>query len=358
MKKTILLCSMFLAFLVVNSSGAAILEVGGSYMTIAMTKYNDSMEKVMKDFEALGGKTDYSLLNSAGAAHVCWVSPFSTDMGLYGITLVTDYIVINTKNKELWPDGKDLMVTEEDWSADYIGLGLRRYFVDKIEGGKWSPFVGVDLGVGYTIGNFQDVKVYYSSGSQWDTGYADMSGVFFGCRAEVGFDYWFNDFIGLYLKTGGRYMKGELKGTFKSAGIVLPKEDNVKQEVDYSGFVISTGLSFQFDWGNENKKIVENSREMSSVVSSDSMPELPQENNEYQEYTKKGNIEFERKRYKIALTYYEQAAAIAETAEVYKKIGNSNYYLGNKKEAKKAFEKSLELNPEDVKLKEWLKSYK
>ena len=180
----------------------------------------------------------------------------------------------------------------------------------------------------------------------------------FGMNAELGCEWIFTEWFGINLKGGYKYAKGtgEFKYTVHSDPSKVGQSDEA--DLDYSGGYFMLGVVFPFGTNSADNVKNEPAKTETDIEPSDDLPPMAQDNPEYQEYIKKGNIEFERKRYKIALTYYEQASEIAQTAEVYKKIGNSNYYLGNKKEAKTAFEKSLKLNPDDTKLKDWLKNYK
>lgn len=348
----LILCLLFF----ISSYGAQIFEIGGSIMTIAMTDYNNELEETMKKMEAIGAKIDYNLLNFAGAFNLCGIFPLSKEKGATAITMIIDYIIVENKNKVYWPNGQTYFITNENWSVNYTGMGVRKYFDDKITDEKVKPFIGCDLGAGIGFNNFLDFKAYYPSGALWDTGYAYMSGIFFGTRLETGINYFFADNFGIYFKIGGRYMKGQLTGIMKSTGVIFPKEEETKQNLDYSGFNISMGITFQI---GSDKKEGDIKKQIDYVRNEpDLLPVLPEENPEYIEFVKKGDIEFGRNRYKIALTYYEEAIKIAESAELYKKIGNCNYYIGNKEAAKKAYKKSLELDPMDINLIEFLEKLK
>ncbi len=292
------------------------------------------------------------------------VTPFQTDAGLLALTFCSEYIFVNNKNSAYFPNYSKCLESEENYSITYLGLGGRKYFSNEILIGKILPYIGIDFGIGYTFGDFLKFNAYYPDGSILDSLYADMSGLMFGFRGEMGMEVWFSNGFGMFLQCGGRFMKGELSGAAKSLGTLYPATDNVKQAVNYSGIFLKAGMIFGFDMKiganadmttfNDEKtnKITENAIEENA-----DLPVLPKDSN-YEELIYKGEKEYEVKRYKIAVTYFEEAVMIYETAEMYKKIGNCYYYLGDRTKATKAYEKSLELNPNDKKLIEWLKNYR
>lgn len=90
---------------------------------------------------------------------------------------------------------------------------------------------------------------------------------------------------------------------------------------------------------------------------SEQLPQLSNDDISSNKLISNGINEFNNKHYEIALAYFKEALKTSNTASLYKKIGNCNYYLGNKKEAINAYQKSLSLNPSDTTLKQWLDSY-
>lgn len=84
-------------------------------------------------------------------------------------------------------------------------------------------------------------------------------------------------------------------------------------------------------------------------------PQMPQKGNDLIAF---GDESYKSKNYKEALEAFNKALLEGDDYKTYNKIGNCYYYLGEKENAIKAYEKSLKLNPENKKLKEWLNNYK
>lgn len=73
-----------------------------------------------------------------------------------------------------------------------------------------------------------------------------------------------------------------------------------------------------------------------------------------EDFAAEGDAKFLNSDYSGAAQLYKKAAAVNADALTYKKLGNSYYYVNNISEAVLYYAKSLELNPDDTKLKEFL----
>jgi len=68
----------------------------------------------------------------------------------------------------------------------------------------------------------------------------------------------------------------------------------------------------------------------------------------------KGDQEYKKGVYLAAAGYYEEAVTGGASAKLYKKLGNCYYYLRDNAKALDAYEKAYELDPNDVKLKNFI----
>ena len=344
-------------------------EINGGINLLAMTEYNKDAQEQNESFESLNASSDFRLITSGGLVSIAGAYIFDSPSGLWAFYVKNDYIIVlDNDSKVFWPNStNELLTMKSNLSADYFGLGFRKYFQDEWKNEQVNLFVGFDVGIMYSIANQVEGNAYTVTGDEMGTLSVTPFGLFFGTCFEAGTDYWFNDNFGLNLKAGYRYSKGDLEGIFRGTGYYYPQDGSLMvQPVDYSGLYINGGISFSFG-GTKIKEVDEAVDNLTvddtasigteNIYESQKLPELPSDNSEYTEFMKKGDIEFERKRYKIALAYFEQAALIQETADVYKRIGNCNFYLENKAEAKKAYTKSIELNPDDTQLINWLEKY-
>jgi hypothetical protein len=186
---------------------------------------------------------------SGGLITVSWVYIFGTDNGLWGFYGKNDFLMVkDSDSKVFWPDGTtNFLTTNVDFSIDYLGLGMRRYFMDTWEVKKFNPFIGLDMGLMYSIGNKIDGTSYNASGVETGTLSVVPSAFLFGANAEIGTDFWFTGSFGLNLKAGYRYVKGDLKGDYVGTGIYTGQSgQTMKQPVDYSGFYVNGGISISF----------------------------------------------------------------------------------------------------------------
>lgn len=109
------------------------------------------------------------------------------------------------------------------------------------------------MGIKKHLFNYQNVNLYNltaynASGVETGTLSVIPSTFLFGANAEIGADFWFTEGVGLNIKAGYRYSKGDLTGKYVGTGVYLSSNGNdMKQPVDYSGFYINAGLSLSFD---------------------------------------------------------------------------------------------------------------
>lgn len=346
MKRTILVIGLLFCT-VVTLSAKSFSELYGGYNLLSMKEYNDSADKANSDLKAAGAVPKINNIESAGFAGFCAGGTFSNDYGVWAIYLKTDYLFVSDKDSVVYySDGKTKLTDMEiDLDINYIGIGARKYFLSEIKPQTLNPYIGLDGGLAYSVGSLTKATFYYPSGATMDSGLANLSGGFFGGNIELGCEYWFVDQFGVFLKGGYRYAKGELTGKMKSANIAIKNDEPINQGVDYSGGYFQAGITLDLFGNKELEKTKTQANKADDV-------DLPV--GDQQELLRRGDVEYNNKRYKIALSYYEDALKMNETALLYKKIGNCKYYLGNKAEAIQSYEKSLELNSGDSQLQKWV----
>lgn len=344
-------------------------EVTGCMNWVAMTEYNQNVENAGSQLNALGYNTQF--YKFLGAFFVNSVIGGTIDLpaGKLGIYYKNDTISLkDNKSKATYPGGQNAYVLDIDLSTNYMGLGLRYYL--PIQYPQLQVFVGGDAGLlGLIISNYNSFKNYDISGNLIGYYTTELAGLNMGGNVEAGLVYWFSekndtDFfvknIGLVFKPGYRFGSGTLTGTKKAAGTYVAQNGQaVSQPVDYSGFYISGGIVLSFIDERVNKDSKKTESGNPNLVN-DISP-LPMELNtgsDYKDLIAQGNDMYDIKDYKAALDFYNKALLQKETYEVYKKIGTCYFYLNEKSSTKGAYEKALKLNPNDAKLKEWLKNYK
>jgi tetratricopeptide (TPR) repeat protein len=117
----------------------------------------------------------------------------------------------------------------------------------------------------------------------------------------------------------------------------------VVQQVNLSGIYFSTGIILSF--GRKN------SGNTPALAEKETPPEtLPEVNS----FLEKGDAEYSKKNYTAALKAYDKVLFYAQNPVIYKKVANCLFNLGQIKEAKRLYELSLKMNPDDGILRSWL----
>jgi tetratricopeptide (TPR) repeat protein len=79
----------------------------------------------------------------------------------------------------------------------------------------------------------------------------------------------------------------------------------------------------------------------------------------FEEYYNAGAQSYEAAQYEDALSYFEYCSQLdSNQPSIFQYLGNTYYALGRTAEAIAAFERALELNPEDQELRSWLTEQK
>lgn len=243
-------CLLFVFSALFAENSKNTVEISGGANLLAMTEYNKSIDQQNASMEGMGYIPDLNKITMGGFVSLEWIYIFPSDIGLWGFYGKNDFLIVQDQDSVVyWPDGTTkALSTNINFNIDYLGFGMRRYFMDTWEVKKPNVFIGLDLGVMYSMGNKIDGTAYNSSGAQTGTLSVVPSAFLFGANAEIGADFWFTEGFGLNIKAGYRYSKGDLTGKYVGTGVYLSSNGNdMKQPVDYSGFYLNGGISVSFD---------------------------------------------------------------------------------------------------------------
>jgi tetratricopeptide (TPR) repeat protein len=351
--------NLFATPLIPINKPAAELYGGGAYML--MTKYNEDIADAAAGLAALSFTSDLYETNLGLDISIISLGIMENvgQIGMIAPYLKAEFILAGDSDSEVYyPGGKTYALYEIDLSTAYIGLGLRKYFADKWEINALLPFAAIDLGTGFSYSAKYSITYYDTAGKE--SGYSNipLSGVYFGTCLEGGANYWFSEAIGVSGVLGFRYMNAGLAGTATGSGDGAAIDgEEITKEVDYTGFYAGIGVTFSFMPYVQAAGEAAMDDPLAGMEMA--MPEQELQGAEtFEELYALGSKAYSAKDYRSAAGYLKKAAALKENADVYKKLGYSNYYLKNKAEAKEAFKIYLKLNPSDKKMKAWLDKYK
>lgn len=244
--------------------------------------------------------------------------------------------VITIENKDILHDellDKDTIESNLLLNALYIGIGPKYYlgfdFLQNI-----FPYINIDAGYIMLMNSSWEVKAksgtsYYSDAYKEQTTALEGSG--FSASIELGTEI---IIYGIGINIGGGYRYANIETVPEKKGVFKIKQLNFNS-MNLSGAYVNGGMAFYFG---------EQVRSSSETKYTDLIT-----NEE-----KYGDYYYAKKDYTKALYYYNEAIKIGATRTIYKKIGLAYYGLGNKLEAKNAFEKYLQHNPEDMEVKNWV----
>lgn len=335
----------------------SIFEITGGIDYISMGEYNSGQEQIAEDE---GKLSSLNTLHLVPGFDIAYTSIFQSPIGLWAITSRFGMLIASdTESLIKHSVSKNAIEFNNNMAIDYVGFGARKYFAYMWEAGKPNGFVGLNIELGTSVAHSFLSTEYDISGNEIGTISCDPNGVFFGGSFEVGGDYWFTEYIGMVLKGGYRYLKGNAAGTYSGTGTYADMHtDTFDETLDYSGPYALLGVAFSFETaGAQTVNVVKED----NVKSPGGVPQLPGGQSRklsFVELVKYGNNAYKSKNYTTAITHFEEAVKAAPSADIYRKLGMSYYYMKNKEKAVLAFEQYLNLNPSDTAMQKWLESFR
>lgn len=239
MKKIVLVILMFAA--AVPAGAAVFIDLYGGWSAARMSLYNDGMDTVQIYYESWGYETKLKGINSdlnlgidAGVFFDGGWAPYIRSQFIF---MKEDYNEVN------YPGGAALLKNMVKYDCVYSGVGLRKYFKDRLYEHEFIFYAAADAGMSVSVDNYAKTKWFNSDGSQLDYADVNYTGIMFGAHAEAGCEYYVEKNLGFGIKAGYRMMSGSVSGIIKS-GDVLEVNNGTKdsQALDYSGIYINAGI--------------------------------------------------------------------------------------------------------------------
>lgn len=342
-----------------------VLEITGSVGTVSMSPYTpavDVLSATSNSYSGYYGSSNYSqspdsiYFNTGMDAYIAMY--LLNDEPLY---IIAPYIRFGTcsTGKDIkgapydnYSDESVYQDRKDNFDMSFAGVGVRRYFID-------SPlpinlYFGADIGYFSTLfmGPKSQILNYTNpddkAGSLVEKNTINRySGGFFGVHLETGADYWINNTVGLTAKIGLREGSGGINGVLNSTdkynNPTAADNTTVIQQVNLSGMYFSTGIILSFGRKNSGKP--------PAIAEKEAPPEaLPL----VTQAMEKGDAEYSIGDYKAALKSYDTALFYTQNPVIYKKIANCLFNMGQIKDAKRLYEISLKMEPDDGALRSWL----
>jgi len=241
MRKIVLVVLMIAASVPVNAG--IFIDIYGGWSAARMSVYNDAMDTLQILYEAEDCETKLKGINSdlnlgidTGMFFDGGWAPYIRSQFVF---MKEDYNEVN------YPSGATLMKNKVRYDCVYAGVGLRKYFKDRLYEHEFIFYAAADAGVSFSVDNYAKVKWFNPDGSQSNYNDVDYSGAMFGAHAEAGCEYYVEKNLGFGVKAGYRMMSGAVSGIMKSDiikdGIPVNGTKDT-QELDYSGIYINAGI--------------------------------------------------------------------------------------------------------------------
>jgi hypothetical protein len=179
---------------------------------------------------------------------------FGGNDGIFALYLKKDFIDVRNNTTALLsskPPGSAVSVNEQ-WGMHYLGIGGRKYFfVDNFSQQQLLPYLALDLGAFFSAFTDSKINVFDAFGHWVASGERDADGIIFGVNVEAGVDYWFMNEFAVTLKTGYRFCNGTVRSVITTDDPTTPLHtlgipDVLDSKIDYSGFFLQVGISFNF----------------------------------------------------------------------------------------------------------------
>jgi len=307
-----------------------------------------------------------------GNFNITFNSFFASDEGLWSFYVTNHYFAVNDSESSInYSNGQAMIKYNSGLSADYIGIGARKYTLEQWVPGSFNMYFGADIGIGTSINTSFLEEHYNEDGIKYKEIFTSPNGMVYGLNAEAGGSYWFDENFGLVVKGGYRFIQGRFTGTYYEkiiGGNGYLTGEGSSYDVDYSGPFITAGLAFSFDSARNME--IKKKEKPAAAVRTDSSVGLPGESlpeadigsgrnlMEYEQLAAQGNAAYERSDFLRAAGYFEQALRIKETPEMYRQAAMSYYHIKNHAKTVENFEKYMEMKPEDIRTREWVDAYK
>lgn len=239
MKKSLLIILLIAA--AVPAGAAVFIDLYGGWSAARMSLYNDGMDTVQIYYEGMGYETKLKGINSGLNLGIDGGVFFDGGWAPY---LRSQFVFMKEDYNEVnYPGGAALLKNMVKYDCVYAGLGLRKYFKDRLYEHEFMFYAAADAGMSVSVDNYAKTKWFNSDGSQLDYADVNYTGIMFGAHAEAGCEYYVEKNLGFGIKAGYRMMSGSVSGIINS-GNILEENNGTKdtQELDYSGIYISAGI--------------------------------------------------------------------------------------------------------------------
>ncbi|MFP4466222.1 MAG: hypothetical protein ACLFP1_04150 [Candidatus Goldiibacteriota bacterium] len=338
----------------------------------AVTAMNNYFSYIEDKAEYMGAEAVVNSGITGGNFNITFNSFFASDEGLWSFYITNHYFVINDGESVInYPDGALMIRYNSGLSADYMGIGVRKYTSEQWLAEKFNFYFGADAGVGTSVNTSFLEEHYSEAGLKEKELSTSPNGMIYGLNAEAGGSYWFNENIGVVIKGGYRYIQGRFTGTYYEKildGSGYYTGEGSSYDVDYSGPFITAGAAFSFDAAVNKKAPEKKEAEKKETVSFDAgLPgsglEEPDRAGgsgemEFGQLSAQGNEAYQNAEYQKAAEFFEQALEIKEDSELYRKTGMSYFHMKNPEKTLENFEKYLEMKPSDTRTKNWIEDYR
>jgi hypothetical protein len=243
-------------------------------------------------------------------------------------------------------DGNEVFYNHAAFSIGYFGLG-GKYYIGLDQTNKFFLSLGADIGMFLNYQSFWETDIPANtvqnptSSDMYNS--VDFTNMFFGANLNVGAKYFLTDNAAIGINLGYRLANMSITYPEKYASAVNPATGDKlfsTTSIDLSGVYFGAGLSFYFGGSPAGA---------SGAAAAPASGAL----SKYEQY---GDYYFKAKNYKYALSYYSSAVKQAPNTGLYKKIGFTYYYLGDKARAAQYLKYYIRLNPSDTAVANWTKS--
>jgi hypothetical protein len=180
-----------------------------------------------------------------------------TPFGTPGVYFKVNYIKLKGGKTVYYETGHKMLSISDNFDNVYTGLGLRHYFGKRGYGPSMLLFAGADAGLMNTMIDSVCYAYFYDGADAfWKNLQGNKS--YFGASFETGAAFCFNEYTGIFVKTGYRMMNtvfkasdyrdtGEGISDWNVRGEWVIVNSGFSQEINLSGFFISAGISAYFD---------------------------------------------------------------------------------------------------------------
>jgi len=256
MKKTkIVLCFIFIV-LPISICAKYYIELEPGISFLNMSDYNSNINNANQVNRALGYKSNLQKINFSFVPDINIGSLVETDLGLLGFYIKNSSLLNYGSGGEVQQaDNSKIRTVTRNFTVFYSGLGARRYLLPE-ENAKINAYVGLDTGIYYSGNNSIKENTYYADGSEAYYENENWATLFGGGDIEAGFDWWYNDALGLNIKTGYRLGMGTATVNTHSD---LQEYDGlqIKNNLDYSGFFITIGVTYGFGFAGPSERDIQ-----------------------------------------------------------------------------------------------------